>query len=131
MVRVVFPEPMLPAIAMHTMGSSATMFIACAMFFSCLATAIALNNVFARYICDTFKLNDAKFPIVLLTTVSMSFAMSLLDFSGITAFLIPILEVSYPGLIALTLLGICFRKAHKMKQYVFWIITILMTMNML
>ena len=123
------PKLMLPAIAMHTMGSSATIFIACAMFFSCLATAVALNNIYARYICDILKLKDERFPIALFATVATSFAMSLLDFGGIAAILIPVLEASYPGLIALTIMGIAFRKPHKIKMYMFWIITILTVYN--
>jgi LIVCS family branched-chain amino acid:cation transporter len=123
------PKTMLSAIAMHTMGGGAAIFIACAMFFSCLATAVALNNIYARYMCDLLNLAEERFPIVLLLTIITSFAMSLLDFGGIAAFLVPILEVSYPGLIALTIMSICYRKEHRIKMYVFWIITVLMTLK--
>ena len=127
----VSPKLMLPTIAMHTMGSNATIFIACTMFFSCLATAVALNNLYAKYLCNILKLQDNAFPVVLFFVVLLSFAMSLLDFSGITAFLVPILEISYPGLIVLTIIGIFYRKHHKAKMYIFWIITVLMILSKL
>lgn len=122
----VSPKLMLPTIAMHTMGSAATVFIAGAMFFSCLATAIALSSVYTRYICDILKLESKRFSIVLFLTITISFAMSLLDFAGIAAFLVPILEMSYPGLIALTIMGLFWKKPNKTKMYIFWVITILM-----
>lgn len=123
------PKKMLPVIAMHTMGNAATIVISCAMFFSCLATAITLSNIYAKYICDLLRLNSKRFPIVLAVSIIVSFVMSLLDFSGIAAFLVPMLEVSYPGLIVLTIMGICFRKTHKIKMYLFWVITIVMLLQ--
>lgn len=123
------PKQMLPVIAMHTMGSFATIVISCAMFFSCLATAITLSNIYAKYMCGLLRLDDNKFPIVLAVSVAISFIMSLLDFGGITAFLIPMLEVSYPGLIILTIIGLFCRSPHKAKMYIFWATTICMLLQ--
>ncbi len=120
------PEFMLPTIAKHVMGTKATFFIGIAMLFSCLTTAVALNNIYARYLCTLFRLNDEKFPLILMGTTSVSFLISLLDFKGIAAFLAPALEISYPGIIALTILGICTKKWSNLKKIIFYSISALM-----
>lgn len=120
------PELMLPTIATYTLGSSSAFIIGAAIVFSCLTTAVALNNIYARYIVDTLKLKNSYFPWVLLGTTLISFAISLLDFKGIAAFLAPALEVSYPGLIGLTILGIFTKHCHPFKIAIFYIVTIFM-----
>jgi branched-chain amino acid:cation transporter, LIVCS family len=125
-IQTVAPEAMLPTIAMHTMGDKATLFIAVAMVVSCLTTAVALNNIFARYLCYLLTIKERYFFLVLLVTTSISFVVSLLNFRGIAAFLAPCLEVSYPGLIALTIMSIFFKSHKKAKVIVFYSITLLM-----
>ncbi len=120
------PELMLPTMAVEVMGNNAYFVIAIAMVFSCLTTAVALNNIYARYICSTLKLTQGKFPFVLLLTTVVSFVFSLLDFLGIARILAPALEVSYPGLIALTLLSIMLRKHRPSKIAIFWAISAFM-----
>lgn len=120
------PEMMLPTIVMNLMGNSATLIIAIAMIFSCLTTAVALNNIYARYLCSSFALEETKFPIILLVTTLISFTISLLDFRGIAAFLSPALEISYPGLIVLTMASIFVPDARPAKIAAFWSITGLM-----
>lgn len=121
----VTPEHYLPTIITNVMGSWAAAATACLMVLSCLTTAVALNNIYARYLCSQLKLRDNKFPLMLSITTSISFVISLFDFRSIAAFLAPTLEVSYPGLIALTIMSICFRNKHKgLKTWIFWIITI-------
>lgn len=124
------PELMLPAIANHIMGSSATFFIGITMLFSCLTTAVALNNIYARFLCSLCHLKEDKFPLVLIGTTTAAFLVSLLDFKGIADFLAPALEVSYPGIIMLTILGIFTRKWHKTKMYAFYSISALMVVMM-
>lgn len=126
LIHNIAPELMLPTIATHTLGASAAFIIAVAILFSCLTTAVALNNIYARYIVDTLKLEVNKFPGVLLGTTSISFLISLLDFKGIAGFLAPILEVSYPGLIILTVMSIFIRKHKRLKIIVFYAITLSM-----
>jgi LIVCS family branched-chain amino acid:cation transporter len=97
---------MLPTIAMHIMGKYATTFVAGAMLLSCLTTAVALNNIYARYLCSLFRLSKTGFAPMLVATTGVSCLISMLDFRGIAAFLAPALEVSYPSIILLTILGI-------------------------
>lgn len=120
------PELILPTIATHLMGEKAALMIAVIVIMSCLSTAVALNNAYARYLCLLFKVSDNKFPFVLGGTTLVSFGISLLDFKGIAAFLAPVLEVSYPGLIALTVLSIFVKERKLLKQSVFYFMIALM-----
>lgn len=119
----VAPEELLSAIAYHTMGNNASIFIGITVLLSCLTTAIALNGIYAKYLSDLFRFKGRAFPIFLFGTTTISFALSLLDFKGIAAFLAPALEVSYPGIIALTVLSIITRRFNLAKILVFYFIT--------
>ena len=119
-------ELMLPTIASHLLGKNAALIIAVIIIFSCMTTAVVLNNIYARYIYSKLKMkSEKKFAIILLCTTSISFLISLLDFSRIGAFLAPVLKVSYPSLILLTMLGIFSRKHRMFKVVGFYIILIL------
>lgn len=113
----VLPELMLPSIATFAFGTSGGVIIAVTILFSCLTTAVALNNIYARYLCSTLHIPDTKFYLVLAATTVMAFFISLLDFKGIAAFLAPMLEISYPSIIALTILSI-ITPHHKMLKMV-------------
>jgi LIVCS family branched-chain amino acid:cation transporter len=126
LINHIKPELMLPTIAALTMGSVATLFMAIIMFFSCLTTAIALNNLFARYLCTVLKQDSDKFIWLLLLTTVLSFIISLLDFKGIAAFLAPILQSTYPAIITLTLMCILIESQQRLKMIVFYSITVLM-----
>jgi LIVCS family branched-chain amino acid:cation transporter len=116
----VAPERILPTIATHLMGQQGAWIIGIIMVFSCLTTAVALNNIYARYLCSLFKLRDNIFPWMLLGTTLVSFMISLFNFKGIAAFLSPVLEVTYPSLILLTFLSIFLKGYKKLKVSSFY-----------
>ncbi len=116
----VSPELILPTIASHLMGKNAVFLIGIIVLFSCLTTAVALNNIYAHYLCSLFNLKKDKFLWVLLGTTLLSFAVSLMDFKGIAAILSPLLEVSYPSIIVLTLLSIFLKDNKKVKIILFY-----------
>ncbi len=122
----VSPELILPTIAAHLMGVKSVILIGLIVLFSCLTTAIALNNIYATYLCSLFKLKDRWFLSVLFITTSLSFFVSLLDFRGIAAFLTPLLKMSYPSLILLTLMSIFLKDYKKLKISVFYGVLTLM-----
>lgn len=122
------PELMLPAIAAKTLGNQAALFMGIAMFFSCLTTAVALNNLFARFLQASLKQDESKFYLILLGTTLTSFIISLLDFKGIAAFLSPMLKLTYPGIIALTMLGIVVKKRRPLKTIAFYLITLIVAL---
>ncbi|MBS0288598.1 MAG: branched-chain amino acid transport system II carrier protein [Proteobacteria bacterium] len=108
------PELILPTIATHLMGDKAAFIIGVIMIFSCLTTAVALNNIYARYLCSLFKIPN-HFHWMLLATTVVSFLVSLFDFKGIAGFLSPILDISYPSLILLTFLSLFTKGYQKLK----------------
>ncbi len=118
-------ELILPAIANHLLGSNGALFIAIIIIFSCLTTAVALNSIYARYLCSFKIVGEKKFPLILLATTALSFAISLLDFDGIAAILGPLLDMSYPSLIALTILSIITRRYKTLKMITFYGIIVL------
>ncbi len=125
------PEKMLGIIANKVLGENATLFIVVAMLLSCLTTAVALNNIYSRYIYTTLSIKSDKFWMILLGVTAVAFLVSLLNFQGITRFLAPVLEVSYPGLIALTILSICFKGYKRFKILVFYGLSISMVIKMM
>lgn len=124
------PEQMLPLIAENGLNHWATLIMALAMGFSCLTTAMALSNLFARYISQRFaKDHFNPYRWVLLVTVTIAFGFSLLDFQGIAHWLGPILQASYPGLIFLTIVSLFWVKPNVLKVLGFWLLTILMSIK--
>ena len=119
----VSPTEMLPTITKHLLGKYSTIVIALAMGFSCLATATALNNLYADFLRNTLKLRSEFFSWILGGTTIISFALSLLDFKGISALLTPVLVVIYPGLIGYTIASLIYPKPHLFKKIVFYGIT--------
>ncbi len=113
-------ELILPAIANHLLGKNGALFIAIIIIFSCLTTAVALNSIYAKYLCSFKSIGKKRFKLVLLGTTAMSFIISLLDFDGIAAILSPLLAISYPGLIVLTIMSICTRKHQSLKMISFY-----------
>lgn len=125
LTSTVSPELLLPTIASHLIGRDAVFLIGIIVIFSCLTTAVALNNIYAHYLCTLFNLKKDKFLIVLALTTTLSFIISLMDFQGIAAILGPILEVSYPSIILLTLLSIFLKDQKKAKTLLFYGVFIL------
>ena len=117
------PYHFLPIISKKMLGTNASLFLAICMILSCITTAVALNGIYAKFLQNLFAINEKYFPQMLLATTFVSFIVSLLDFSVISAFLAPLLEISYPGLIALTIFSIITRKYQILKIIFFWIIT--------
>ncbi|MES2253074.1 MAG: branched-chain amino acid transport system II carrier protein [Pseudomonadota bacterium] len=119
----------LPEITRHLFGTVSTVVIAIMMIASCLATAVALNTLFANFLRMISKDRVSKTVMLALTT-GTAFLMSLLDFSGITAILVPILNVIYPGVILLTLFSLLHPKPHRGKMIVFYGVTAIMIARM-
>ena len=120
-------ELILPAIANHVLGTKGALIIAIIIIFSCLTTAVALNSIYARYLCSFKMIGKNRFPIILLATTALAFVISLLDFNGIALMLEPLLDISYPGLIVLTILSICTKRFKTIKMISFYGIIVLMT----
>lgn len=131
LIADVSPALYLPTLAKQTMGSTGTWFVAFLMPLSCLTTAVALNNIYARYIYSSMGIEGSKFALILFGTTSISFIISLLDFRGIAAFLAPALEISYPGIIVLTVMSMATKKYKGLKIGLFYTISLVMLIRML
>jgi len=119
-IQSVSPTEMLPTLTKHLLGHYSTFIIALAMGFSCLTTATALNNLYASFLHKTLKLKDKNFSYILAITSGISFILSLLDFTGISAFLTPILVIIYPGLIIFTIMSLIYPHPHILKKLAFY-----------
>lgn len=97
---------MLGALAYKLLGPYAGMIASVAVSFACLTTEIALTAVFAEFLHETLFKEKFSYQVSLIATLGLSFLVSTLQFEGITAFLVPVLQVFYPALIVLCILNI-------------------------
>jgi len=99
-------EELLGSIAIKLLGPTGSFIATIAVVTACLTTAISLTSIFADYLRK--DLCKAKIsPIVgLIITLIITMCFANLGFTGINAFLSPILQICYPGLIVLTILNI-------------------------
>lgn len=99
-------EQMLGAIATRLLGPAGGCIAAIAVVTACLTTAMTLVSIFSDY----FRKDLCKEKIspmgALVATLVVATLFANLGFGGIAAFLGPILQVVYPGLILLTVLNL-------------------------
>lgn len=103
-------DELISTLAVHIVGPSAAIVACIAVALACLTTAIALAAVFAEFIHNDVTMGKIGYQPSLILTLVITFLVSTLNFSGIAAFLFPILTVCYPALIVLTLMNFL----HKM-----------------
>lgn len=105
-------DELLSAITLKIAGPYANMLVCITVALACFTTAMALIAVFADFIQKEVFPN-VSYKLILFGSLLLTFAVSTMQFSGISAFLWPILQLFYPGLIVLTLLNI----AYKLKGF--------------
>ncbi|HJK87166.1 MAG TPA: branched-chain amino acid transport system II carrier protein [Candidatus Megaira endosymbiont of Nemacystus decipiens] len=118
-------EHILPAISKHLFGVAGSFVIAIIMLLSCLTTSVALSGIYVNYLKSLKIFNNQSYNIILITTTFISFLISLLDFEGILMWLTPLLDISYPGLITLTIMCLLTRKKRIMKTVFFYSVIII------
>ncbi len=111
--RVTSPAQLLVALAFHLLGNVGGVLASIAIALACLTTAMALTAISADFlrtqiIRDAAKLN---YTSAVLICLAITFAMSLLGFSGIMRLAIPILFIAYPVYIVVSL----FNLGHQVK----------------
>lgn len=102
-------DELLSAISTKLAGPYAGVLVCIAIGLTCLTTAIALISVFADFVQKEVFNEKISYEIALAGSLLLTFAVSTLQFTGISAFLGPVLQITYPGLIVLTLLNIAYR----------------------
>lgn len=100
------PEDLLRTIAHKLLGPVGGCIAALAITMACLTTAITLTLIFANYLDQDLWKGKVNFQIVLGMTLFIAICFANLGFTGIAAFLAPILQICYPGLIVLAILNI-------------------------
>jgi len=112
------PEQFLSVIAYLTLGNLGGRIVTVAIILSCLTTIVALTTVFTDFLYEQIFNKRLSRMICLAVTISGTFLMSNLGFSGIMAFLTPILSYLYPLLILLTVINIAswFWKRQALKS---------------
>src|SRR5204863_642410 len=103
------PEELLSAITLKIAGPYAGLLVCLTITFACLTTAIALITAFAEFMHQEIFHEKFSYQNVLIGSLGVTFLVSIFEFKGIAAFLGPILQICYPGLILLTLLNIAYR----------------------
>lgn len=103
------PEAYLGALAIEILGPYAGVVACFAVALACLTTAIALAAVFADFLQKDIFQDRIGFGACLIMTLVISYFFSTLEFTGIMAFLAPILMVFYPALITLAIFNILYK----------------------
>lgn len=100
------PEELLGAISLKLFGPLGGSIAATAVITACLTTAITLTAIFAEYLQKDICRNKINKPASLLVTLLIMTLFANLGFSGLASFLSPILQISYPALIVLSLFNL-------------------------
>jgi LIVCS family branched-chain amino acid:cation transporter len=103
------PQEMLGYVAEQSLGPLAAPIVSLAVVLACLTTAVVLASLFADFLRKEVCKEKIKAPWALLITLLIAFFTSTLEFSGIAKILGPILEVTYPALIVMTVLSILYK----------------------
>lgn len=97
---------LLSIIAHNLLGPIGGFIAAITIVTACLTTAITLTLIFAQFLQKDILHEKLSFEQSLVLSLLVTIAFANLGFNGIAAFLSPILEICYPGLITLTILNI-------------------------
>lgn len=102
-------DQLLSALAMKVAGPWAGVALCVTVALACLTTAIALICVFTEFVQKGVLKDKVRYEVILLVSLLVTFFVANFEFKAICAFLGPILEVCYPGLIVLTFANIASR----------------------
>lgn len=106
-------DELLAAITMKIAGTYAGVLVCITIALACLTTAIALISAFTDFVQKEVFLEKVSYEATLVGALLLTFFVSTFEFTGISAFLGPILQICYPGLIVLTILNI----AHRLTNF--------------
>ncbi len=105
-------DELLAALTLKIAGPYAGWLVCITIALACLTTAIALISAFADFIQKEVFNENISYEVTLIGSLLITFFVSTFQFTGISVFLGPILQICYPGLIVLTVLNI----AHRLKN---------------
>lgn len=100
---------LLGALTIKILGPHAGLVASATIALACLTTAIALAAVFAEFLQKAITKGRLTYFQSLLITLGLSYGVSTMEFSGIAAWLSPILQIIYPALILFTIVNIVWK----------------------
>ncbi len=106
-------DRLIGALSHIILGPSAGIVAIATVALACLTTAMALASVFADFLSKEVTLSKLGYVPCLVITLVITYFIATLEFAGIAAFLVPILQIAYPALITLSGLNI----AHKLYHF--------------
>lgn len=106
-------DQLLGTLAYQVLGPYAGLIASAAVCFACFTTEIALTAIFATFLQKTLFKEKISYAAALVMTLGCALLVSTLRFSGISAFLVPVVQICYPALIVLSLLNI----VHKLNGF--------------
>lgn len=123
------PQQLMGVVALQALGPFAAPIVALAVVLACVTTGVVLTTLFADFLREKICRGLLYRPASLAITLMIGFSVSTLNFSGIAAFLGPLLVAVYPALIALTCYNIA---AHFFRWPAsHWPFTLLVAMHLL
>jgi branched-chain amino acid:cation transporter, LIVCS family len=106
-------DALLAAITMRIAGPIGGALVCIAIALACFTTAIALISAFTDFVHKEIFGEKKSYRMILIGALGLTFFVSIFEFNQISAFLGPILQICYPGLIVLTFVNI----AHRLKAF--------------
>ena len=103
------PQEMLGFVAEAALGPWAAPVVCVCIVLACLTTAVVLTSLFADFLRKEVAKEKINSGFATAITLGIAFFVSTLEFSGIAKILGPILEITYPALIVLTVLSIFYK----------------------
>jgi LIVCS family branched-chain amino acid:cation transporter len=106
----------LPTIAQHALGSSASIIFCITIVFSCLTTSVALMTCWMDTLKELNIFNNISYQTRLIISLVVSYSIAIfLGFDKILHLMGPVLEVMYPALILMAIVQIA-REAYITKK---------------
>jgi len=106
-------DELLAAITLYIAGPYGGPLVCIAIALACFTTAIALIAAFTDFVHREVLQERISYRPILVGALIFTFFVSICEFTQISAFLGPVLQICYPGLIVLTGLNI----AHRLKDF--------------
>jgi branched-chain amino acid:cation transporter, LIVCS family len=97
------------AISFRVLGSHGAAIISIAVLMACFSTSIALTGVYAEYLSNHLFKNKINYITAAILTLLLTFIPSNFGLSAVLKFSAPLIYVTYPTVIVLTLLNIAYK----------------------
>lgn len=102
-------DQLLAAITLKIAGNDAGFLVCTAIALACLTTAIALISAFTDFVQKEVFQEKISYEVTLAGALFLTFLISTFEFTAISAFLWPILQICYPALIVLTVCNVLYK----------------------